>query len=159
MKKGFFLFIITCMLFLLSCRKNNIGLSSENYIVFGEFFGECEGATCVDIYRLEQDKLFEDLLDKYPAFDKYYSGAYKELSKAEFDKTKDLMDYFPEALLSETDTVIGMPDAGDWGGIYIEYNYGTTRRFWILDLNKANVPVTYQEFIDKVHEKCQLLED
>lgn len=159
MKKGFFLLLFSAILFQASCKKSNIGLSSENYIVFGEFFGECEGATCVDIYRLEQDKLFEDIKDTYPSFNQYYSGVYKVLSKAEFDSTKDLMDYFPEALLSETDTVIGMPDAGDWGGIYIEYNYGTTRRFWILDLNKDNVPVAYHEFIDKVHEKCQHLED
>ena len=34
------------------------------------------------------------------------------------------MDEFPSALLDETEVVIGMPDAGDWGGLYIEYKSG-----------------------------------
>jgi hypothetical protein len=71
---------------------------------------------------------------------------------------EDLMDFFPQDLLNESDTVIGMPDAGDWGGFYIEYNFNGTRRFWILDKMKTNVPGKYHAFIDKLNEKIDLLQ-
>jgi hypothetical protein len=33
-----------------------------------------------------------------------------------------LTKYFPTDLLNETEKVIGQPDAGDWGGLYVAYN-------------------------------------
>jgi hypothetical protein len=61
-------------------------------------------------------------------------------------------------LLNENHTVIGMPDAGDWGGFYVEYNFNGTRRFWILDKMKANVPSQYHDFIDSLNAKIYLLQ-
>ena len=69
-----------------------------------------------------------------------------------------MTNYFPTDLLSEKDTVIGQPDAGDWGGLYLEYNFNGVRKFWLLDQKKDNVPTKYHDLIDKVNEKIALLQ-
>ena len=143
---------------LISCKKeDNIELSKSDYIIFGHFYGECFGEQCVEIFRLEQDKLFEDTKDKYPSRNSFYEGNYFLLSQQKFNDTKDLNDSFPADLLNETNTVIGQPDAGDWGGLYIEYNFNGIRKFWLLDQMTTNVPTKYHNFIDKVNEKISLL--
>jgi len=60
-------------------------------------------------------------------------------------------------LLDDHDTIIGQPDAGDWGGLYIEYNKDAVRRYWLLDQMKSNVPEYLYDFIDKVNEKIALI--
>jgi len=43
---------------------------------------------------------------------------------------KDLTKYFPTDLLKETERVIGQPDAGDWGELYVMYYFnGVRERF------------------------------
>jgi hypothetical protein len=116
------------------------------------------GEQCVEIFRLEKEKLCEDTKDQYPNSNDFYSGNYVQLSQQKFDATKDLTNCFPTDLLNETDIVIGQPDAGDWGGLYIEYNFNGVRKFWLLDQNKSNVPTKYHDFIDKVNEKIELLQ-
>jgi hypothetical protein len=146
------------MFLLTSCDKDDIELSNSDYIVFGHFYGECMGEQCVEIFRLEKEKLCEDTKDQYPNSNDFYSGNYVQLSQQKFDAIKDLTNSFPTDLLNETDIVIGQPDAGDWGGLYIEYNFNGVRKFWLLDQNKSNVPTKYHDFIDKVNEKIELLQ-
>jgi len=145
--------------FLTSCEKDdNYEPSKSDYIFFGHFYGECMGEHCVEIFRLEKDKLFEDIKDRYPNSTEFYEGNWVELSQQKFNDTKDLTNYFPTDLLSEKDTVIGQPDAGDWGGLYLEYNFNGVRKFWLLDQKKDNVPTKYHDLIDKVNEKIALLQ-
>lgn len=143
---------------LTSCKKDNVELSNSDYIIFGHFYGECGGEGCVEIFRLEEGKLFEDTKDKYPNSNDFYVGNYVQLSEQKFNITKDLTSSFPTDLLNETSTVIGQPDAGDWGGLYVEYNFTGIRKFWLLDQMKSNVPTKYHEFIDKVNEKITKLQ-
>lgn len=152
-----YIICLTSLLFT-SCNKDEIELSDSDYIIFGHFYGECMGEQCVEIFRLEKEKLFEDTRDLYPSNNGFYSGNYVQLSQQEFDETKDLKDSFPTDLLDETEVTIGQPDAGDWGGLYIEYNLNGIRKFWLLDQNKNNVPTKYHDFIDKVNEKISLLQ-
>ena len=151
--------ITTCLtIFLLtSCNIDNVELSKSDYIIFGHFYGECKGEQCVEIFRLEKDKLFEDNKDKYPNRNDFYNGNYVQLSQQKLNDNKDLINSFPTDLLTETNIVIGQPDAGDWGGLYIEYNFNGVRKFWLLDQMKSNVPVKYHNFIDKINEKIALL--
>lgn len=151
--------IITCLtVFLLtSCKKEGVVLSKSDYIVFGHFYGLCIGEQCVEIFRLEKDKLFEDTNDRYPKRTDFYVGKYVQLSQQKFNDSKDLTNSFPIDLLKETDPVIGQPDAGDWGGLYVEYSFNGVRKFWLLDQKKNNVPAKYHNFIDKVNEKITQL--
>ena len=148
---------LTVILFT-SFKKEGVVLSKSDYIIFGHFYGECSGEECIEIFRLEKEKLFEDNKDKYPNGKDFYDGNYVQLSQQKFNEVKDLINYFPADLLNEPNTVIGQPDGGDWGGLYIEYNFNGVRKFWLLDTMKSNVPTKYHNFIDKVNEKIGKLE-
>ena len=137
---------------------NGLSLSDSDYIIFGHFYGECGGETCIEIFRLEKDKLFEDINDNYPNSQNFYDGNYVQLSHQKFIETQDLMDNFPPGLLAETNHVIGQPDETDGGGIYLEYNVNGIRKFWLLDEMKSNVPAEYHDFIDKVNGKIEQLQ-
>ncbi len=133
-----------------SCTKEEI--KDEEYLVFGHFYGHCVGEGCIEIFRLEDDRLLEDQKDQYPGYTTFYEGDFLELSSSRFELAENLMDYFPLDLLNETDTVIGQPDAGDWGGLYIEYNYEGVHKYWLLDQMKSHVPEYLHGFIQKVNE-------
>lgn len=152
--------LILCLLTVImsSCQKDNIKLSKTDYLIFGHFYGFCQGEKCIEIFRLEQNQLLEDTTDNYPNTTSFYDGKYIKLSQQKYNDAKDLIDYFPSDLLNEPDTVIGQPDAGDWGGLYIEYNFDGVRKFWLLDQMKSNVPFKYHPFIDKVNEKIKLIQ-
>lgn len=81
------------------------------------------------------------------------------LDKVKYDKAQNLIDFFPGKLLNESKKVIGQPDAGDWGGIYIEIKTGETHKFWLIDKMRSNVPKEYHAFLDKVEEKINLIQN
>jgi hypothetical protein len=153
---------ILLLLFLLtvaisSCKKEKKQTLEYDHFIFGRFYGMCAGEECVEIFKMENGKLYEDVNDLYPNYQTFYTGNYLQLSDEKYQKTKDIIDYFPTDLLNETDTIIGIPDAGDWGGHYIEYSYNGTRRFWLMDKMKTNVDSKYHLFIDKLNERIDSL--
>lgn len=142
------------------CKKEEIKptSTSSDYLIFGHFYGFCQGERCVEIFKLDDTALQEDILDIYPDRTKFYIASYKSLAATKFEAVKDLRANFPTELLSEQDTVLGQPDASDGGGLYIEYKSGTVHKFWIIDQFKTNVPTKYHGFMDKVNEKIALLQ-
>lgn len=155
-----FLSIISVITLLSACTKSHHHDDESEFtrFVFGHFYGFCGGETCVEIFKLEGGALYEDTLDIYPKRDDFYTGSFVKLSDEAYQKTKDLPDYFPDKLWSETKKVLGQPDAGDWGGLYIEVLHGPHKEFWILDQHKANMDSVYHLFIDKVNEKIRALQ-
>jgi hypothetical protein len=134
------------------------GVGLFNNMTFGHFYGECVGEGCVEIYKIESDGLFEDTLDMYPLFNEAYAGQFQKLSNDKFEAVKDLIDEFPTELFGEENVVIGNPDGGDWGGIYLEYNrIGYPVQYWILDKNEENMPAIYNDYVDKIIEKIALI--
>ncbi len=162
MKTIKFLFAIALTTGLLfSCNKNDdesFG-SESDYLIFGHFFGECQGEECVEIFKLEDGKLYEDSNDNYPGSTDFNEVDFSELSNELFLEVDGLEDVFPAGLLNETDVVLGQPDAGDWGGLYIEWSENGVKDFWLLDLHKDNVSQDYHAFIDAVTEKIQDIND
>ncbi|MVM36282.1 hypothetical protein GO755_40115 [Spirosoma sp. HMF4905] len=152
--------LTSVLLYLLSACQNDlpIELADSDYLIFGHFYGECGGEACIEIFKLEQSRLLEDKNDQYPSASGFYKGDYVALTQTQFASVCDLIDSFPEALRKETKRVIGQPDAGDWGGLYIELTYKGSRQFWLIDQAKRNVPTEYHSFIDKVNEKIKLLQ-
>jgi len=136
------------------------GKGDFEYMVFGHFYGECGGEGCIEIYKIEDRQLFEDTLDIYPNSEQALSGAYVLLSEAKYELVKDLVKEFPDALYTESDIVIGMPDAGDWGGAYVEISYKNDpdhSGFWLLDQMESNMPQVYNDFVDRINEKIVLI--
>lgn len=119
-------------------------------LTFGRFFGKCTGGPCVNIYRLTSDELLQDSVDKYPSRDDFYNGKFEKFKGSERILTKGLLSEFPYELLGSKNRVIGSPDAGDWGGVYLEYRDDVNHEFWILDLNSNNLPKNLRNYVDLI---------
>lgn len=144
----------------LSCQveeTDSLEKKESGYIIFGHFYGECLGESCVEIFKLEANRLLEDTKDGYPLSSTFYEGEYRILSNNKFDSVRDLFTFFPDELFDYPQVIIGTPDAGDWGGLYIEYSFEGIRKHWLLDQKKDNVPMGLHSFIDKVNESIALI--
>lgn len=150
-------FLIFSCFFTVSCVDGEVHTSTLDYLIFGHFYGECMGDSCVEIFKLEDNRLSEDTKDQYPSSADFYRGTYVPLSDEQYELARDLNRYFPHQLLEEEGRVIGQPDAGDWGGLYIEYGYQGERQFWLIDQKKSNLPEYLHVFRDKVNEKIALI--
>ena len=160
--RTFFLPVLVAIVSLTACcdKDDNPSGNNHEFLVFGHFYGECGGEGCVEIYTIEDGKLYEDTRDQYPGTTQIYMGEWVELPASKYALVKDLVDDVPAALLNETERVIGQPDAGDWGGIYVQVEIASqslAEGFWLLDKNENNMNAVYNEFVDKIEAKIQLI--
>ncbi len=165
MKKfTWFIFSALFMVTVFGCDKNDEQINQKTgefaYFTFGHFYGECGGEACVEIYRLDAAQLQEDTTDVYPNSSTPYDGSFIVLPQDKFELVKEIIEYFPEELYGETNNVLGIPDGGDWGGIYVEINYINDEArsgFWLLDQNSYNMPDVYNAFVARINEKIILI--
>ncbi len=155
---------VLLLLVITSCdKKDQIAepqIGDLDYFVFGHFYGKCGGEGCIEIYRLDGSSLMEDTTDVYPNAETAYDGKYIPLANEKFELVKDIVDFFPDSLYSETENIIGSPDAGDWGGVYVEIRYkedAAKSGFWLLDQNSYNLPDVYNKFVTRINEKIILI--
>jgi hypothetical protein len=152
--------ILITILISFSCRKHSarklIPLSDDSF-VFGHYYGECEGEMCVEIFRIKDYALYEDIKDNYPDYNKPYNGNFVKLSDDKFEMVKDLESKIPPALLSEPNRVIGQPDAGDWGGYYLELSKNGERSYWYIDKMKSHLPAYLVPFVDELSASIEKL--
>ncbi len=142
---------------LTACKKDRLKLSETNYLVFGEYYSFCQGE-CVVLYRIDSNRVLKAQKPPLPyAFKPFYAGTYTLLPQQKFAITQDLIKDFPMDLLTEPSRIIGEPDAGDWGGFYVEYNFNGVRKSWLIDKMRSNLPTKYLNFADKMDEKLKLL--
>lgn len=151
MNKGLTLLIAITMT--TSCNKDSITLNEQNYLVFGHFYGMCAGEGCVETYKLTDMKLYEDLIDDYSG----QNLEFVELENETFAQVNDLVDFFPNQLLSEEETVFGCPDCSDGGGLFIQYSDNGNLKSWRIDQFQNNVPSYLHAFIDQVNEAIVLI--
>jgi hypothetical protein len=136
-----------------SCNKDCITLNEQNYLVFGHFYGMCAGEGCVETYKLTDMKLYEDLIDDYSG----QNLEFVELENETFAQVSDLVDFFPNQLLSEEETVFGCPDCSDGGGLFIQYSDNGNLKSWRIDQMQENVPSYLHSFMDQVNEAIVLI--
>jgi hypothetical protein len=160
MKKSHFsiLAIFIVVLCFSACSKEDSS-SDSDYLIFGHFYGECGGESCIEIYKIDENGLYEDQNDIYPINLNFYDGDFIKLPHHKYEEVKDLISYFPNGLFNESEIVIGSPDAGDWGGLYVEYNFDGKREFWLLDQLHQNVPHYLHAFIDEINYKISLINE
>lgn len=152
--------LLSLLIFLLaidSCKKKEEANEAPAYLIFGHFYGMCVGEGCVEIYCLEETRLLEDQNDNYPGSQNFYIADFAPLPNDNFLEVNDLMNFFPDTLLLIDDKVIGQPDAGDWGGLYVEYNFKGVRKFWLIDKMESNVPEVLHPFIAEIENKIELI--
>jgi hypothetical protein len=164
MRYALFLLLLTAAVSFPGCEDecDCAGTGNFEYMIFGHFYGECAGEGCVEIFKIENGKLYEDSTDVYPNGTTAYQGQFYALPDAKYQLVKDLVDDFPNELYDETEHVIGMPDAGDWGGIYVEIKHANAPAqsgFWLLDQMESNMPEAYNIFVDQINEKIHLIQE
>jgi hypothetical protein len=128
-------------------------LRPDDYIVFGDFYGECLGESCVDIFKVAKGQVLEDTLDHYPIASRLpHQVAFVQISRDRYQEIVDLIGNIPARLFDEKDTVIGQPDAGDWGGFYLETNISGAVRCWLIDKMDDNLPEYLRGYARKLDE-------
>lgn len=150
------LLILSIFGILISCNNDDgPGLNGSNFLIFGHFYGMCAGEGCIEIFKLTEKELYEDIRDEYAA----QNMEFVELGNDKFEQVKDLMDFFPNQLLNHKETVFGCPDCSDGGGLFIQYSYYGKVKTWRIDQFKDNVPKYLHGFMDKVNEKIKLINE
>ena len=136
--------------------------SSDDYLIFGRFYGFCVGEECIEIFKITNSQIFEDQNDNYPQQsgegNNFYDGNFNELPNEAFSLANQIQGTFPLDLIAvESGTVFGQPDAADQGGIYVEYKWGDIHKYWVIDNAKNNVPEYLYDFMDEVHRTVGLI--
>ena len=109
---------------------------------FGRYFGKCQGNSCVEIFMLQENILREDNTDHLPVNGEFYNGNFVDFKGSTTVKIDGVLSDFPKTLLNNKPmfNTIGQPNAGDWGGIYLEYQDVNTHKQYLIDLNRSNIP-------------------
>lgn len=148
--------IAAILLWVSSCATDDkILLNDSNYLIFGRYYGMCDGNNCILTYKLTGEKLYEDTHHNYLA----QNFNFIELAEDKFQLAKDLVQYFPAELLSSKDSIFGCPDCGDQGGLLVKYVENGKEKTWRIDQSKSAIPIYLHHFIDKINEKISLIND
>lgn len=161
--------IVLSLLVTNSCYDNEGITNPESRVVeargvtlkFGRYFGKCQGNRCVEIFLLQEFVLKEDSSDQLPVFGEYYKGKFVGFKGANIIDTERLLLEFPNDLLNSklNYSIIGQPDAGDWGGIYVEYEDYKHHKQFLIDLNTNNIPKYLKSYVYLIDEKINEIGD
>ena len=129
-------------------------MTGIEYFVIGDFYGECvDGASCIDNFKVSIDGVWEDTLDNYPNSTDTLVGSFDVEVPDSSGHT-----YLAYSLTSlsqefESGSVIGQPDAGDWGGYYLEIKFDDGPSWHVLvDKNRDNVPAALHDRLDNLDQ-------
>ena len=165
MKKIVFIcFIITLILAgSFSCKrtKNPAEPNDSEYIVFGDFYGMCQGPKCVQIFKIENGILYRDTLHRYPYQDSIYPAKWEKMPDSKQILKDSLVFNFPSQIKTDTNKYFGIPDAYDQGGIYLEskFNNQDNPKFWIIDNDTKNIPEYLREFTIQIQNNLRLMKN
>jgi hypothetical protein len=158
LKTHFFTSVLLALL-LLSCRNDDLTTlktdSETPYFVFGSYYGECGGDQCVSYFVIENEKLYKVASHQYPK-PAITAANYIPLAQSSYETVKDVV-AFPENLLQEKESVLGCPDCGDWGGLYIEVISNGEKKYWFIDNMKTNIPAYLHNYVDVLNERIEFL--
>jgi hypothetical protein len=149
---------VLLVLILSNCDDVQPTIYNYEYMVFGKYYGECLGENCINIYKIENNKLYKDTAEILPTWEHPYQASYySELPDSLFNTAKTLLGLIPNTILTDTTKVYGEPDAGDWGGYYIETKYNDIVRYFLLDTKKENIPSSVCDFQTETESIITLL--
>jgi len=129
---------------------------ADDTFIFGHYFGECGGERCIEIFKIEDGKVYEDTADLYPD-GTANNFTWSLLSDEKFQLVKNFPSFFPDELLDDSFAVIGQPDAGDWGGYIIGKIDNEELRIWLIDTIDSNIPEYLHTFNDMIAFTTSLL--
>ena len=128
-------------------------------LVFGTYYGFCFG-DCADIYKLEEGQLFAD-----KEIENFYEFRDEELPfeadprpEEDYSIAETLLETFPTRLFDEEEETLGIPDAHDQGGIYLEIRTPDRTQRWFLDTIAERLPEYLRDYAREVMEIVRELE-
>jgi hypothetical protein len=158
MKKIILFFSIFSLIGITGCEKDDPGIKDYDYLVFGYFFGFCQGEGCIEIFKITGSDVYEETRDVYHTNDPPYSGTFVKMDRSFYQAVKGLENEIPSQLLNNKEKVIGQPDAGDWGGIYFEFSANGKKEYWIIDKNRLNLPEYLIPFVQQIEDRIEALQ-
>lgn len=161
MKKIFTVVLLPVLILVQSCTKDSKESTTintnESFTAFGHFYGFCVGESCIEIFRVTQNSLYEETNDKYPNFNQPVGGNFDKKPDTTYQLVKDFESQIPAQLLLEPSGIIGAPDATDGGGIYVEVYKTGMHKYWYIDKMKFNIPAYLHTFIDEAEANITLI--
>ncbi len=132
-------------------------LDSIEPIIFGLYYGHCFGEMCIETFKIENGKLYEDQSDDYSksAFD------FVLLSDDLYHQVKDIVDHIPQELREINGQTFGCPDCADQGGVFLELfdqSDAESNMKFFIDQSPNDTPKYLHDFVDRVNEKIALLQ-
>ncbi len=146
------------LLYFSSCSKEEEGLRPGDYLIFGYYY-DCPAETCVEYFKLEGSKLYEDRKDEYPEFRFEPDLDFAELNSAKWELVKDLPEKFPSVLWETKETVFGNPDKYDQGGLYVRIKQGSKEGYWFLDKDPRMVNPEIRSFVHILNARLAMICD
>lgn len=151
--------LIILIICIVSCKKEpfNDKQWDSNYVIFGQFYRFCSGEKCIEIYKLTENGLYEDVQDQYlnkPGLE--YNG-FAKLNDSLRQKVKNFPFSIPSDLYSLPDSTFGMPDAGDWGGNYLEVSRSGKKSVWYIDKMQSNLPEFLKPLATSIESNVAIL--
>ena len=156
-----YLLLMFVALFLLNtCKTNDKNTTRQiEYMIFGQYYGECSGKNCIAFYKINCCQIYEDTTDVYPNIGLQYNGTFIELSPQKLDSVNYLIHRIPHVLFYETVTIIGKPDEADGGGLYVEVKcVGEPVQYWYIDKVKTKIPTYLYSFVDDLNSAIKKLQ-
>ncbi len=152
--------IISCLIIyclLTGCGDQQPTLDVENvainYLLFGEFNDNCINDNCYRIFKIKDNQLFFDDQSSQVNIDgNAYKGNFLMFESTLPVSTNGLISQFPRPLLNEIDFIIGQPDFGKEGAIYIEVETKGEIRYWLIDNNTNRIPYYLREWMEELKD-------
>lgn len=146
-------------LFAPGCADDPLEPGASQYVIFGDYYGECVGEGCIDLYLIENGQVFEDTLDRYPSVSNLPPETkFVAISNEAYDDLVAIFSDIPSRLFEESEVIIGEPDAGDWGGFYLQTLRDGKTRYWLIDKMEDNLPRYLRSFVPRLEEAILLAE-
>ena len=144
----------------LSCSNDNqndkLVLNENESLVFSTYAGDPPVGFKPTFYKLTNSQVLKDEMSGF-AFEANNSQVnFIDLGSDKFNLTKDLINYFPNKLLT-IERRIGNPGAADGGILYLQLTKNGVAKIWELDSDPNAVPEELRVFVRKVNEKINLL--
>lgn len=147
--------IILSLIILAGCSdKCPVSAPDGDYLVFGSFYGMCAGEICIEIFKYENNILYEDGADIYPSSEEMpYKGNYYIIDNKYPDDIDYLLSHFPGELLSSGQRTFGIPDGHDQGGLILQVKKDGIVKQWLIDMQTTWLP----EYLKNYAEKLKLV--
>jgi hypothetical protein len=152
-----------CALAGVSCSKEDdpdIVVEYPEYIVFGRFTQAswCSGETCVELYKVQTDGVYEDIEDEFPNGNNLGATDYvMKLTTTDFNQIMDVLEKRNyEDLFTVSSPTIGTMADGNFH-YYFEYKSKTKHQAWVIDGTfDGSVSGALQPFLLDLNQMVQI---